>query len=195
MWGLHFQMTDIRNQKAALRRMMETRRAEAKAQNPEAPFALRDHFLKAIALPPGSIVASYSARSNEMDPAPLADALRAAGHRVALPVMAGRGKPLVFRIHNPGVPLIENALGIPEPLPEAPIVEPDILLVPLLAFDRQRHRLGAGGGYYDRTLPDLRRRKTILAIGLGFACQELPEIPSESHDASLDRIVTEIEVF
>lgn len=185
----------IRHLKSELRHAMETRRAEALVQNPQASFALRDRFLKMIVLPPRSVIASYSARGSEMDPAPLAEALRALGHRIALPVMAGRDRPLVFRIHSPGEPLVPNAQGIREPDMAAAVVTPDVLLVPLLAFDRRGGRLGAGGGYYDRTLEDLRGRKTVLAIGIGFACQELAAIPVAPHDAVLDRIVTEIQNF
>jgi 5-formyltetrahydrofolate cyclo-ligase len=174
---------------------METLRAAAFAQNPQAAFALRDHFLKSISLSPGAVVASYSARGSEINPVPLADALRAAGHTIILPVMAGKKQALLFRRHDAGAALIANAVGIQEPEPEAPIIEPDVVLAPLLAFDRRCSRLGTGGGYYDRTLTDLKRRKAILAVGLGFACQELPEIPIESHDVPLDRIVTELKVF
>ena len=92
-------------------------------------------------------------------------------------------------------PLIANALGIYEPDPVSPAMEPEILLVPLLAFDRHYHRLGTGGGYYDRTLLELRRHKFILAVGIGFSCQEVAEIPVKSHDAPLDRIATELQVF
>lgn len=181
--------------KTALRRAMEKRRAAAQAKNPGAALALRDNFLKSLRLPPGCIIAAYNARGSEIDPAPLADALRAKRHPIALPVIMGRGEPLAFRLHNPGDPLVTNAFGIGEPGPASPFIEPDVVLVPLLAFDARGHRLGTGAGYYDRTLPDLRRQKPVLAVGLAFADQQGPEIPVESHDIRLDRIVTELEVF
>jgi 5-formyltetrahydrofolate cyclo-ligase len=194
-------MPDIRSpfspfsDKATLRRVMEARRAVAFAQNPEVSLALRDRFLETIQSPQNGIVAAYNAQRGEIDPMPLAEGLRARGYAIALPVMAGRDQPLAFRSYDPAVPLVKNRVGIGEPPPSAALVVPDVVLVPLLAFDARGHRLGSGGGYYDRTLPDLRRRKAILAIGLAFAAQECAEIPAESHDAALDMIVTELQVF
>jgi 5-formyltetrahydrofolate cyclo-ligase len=185
----------LRAEKSALRRAMEIRRASVFAENPQAAVALRDHFKKTAGLASGAIVAGYIARGSEIDPAPLIEMLRAAGHKMALPVMAGKDKPLLFRLHEPGAALVANAVGIPEPSPEEPLAMPDVLLVPLLAFDRLGGRLGTGGGYYDRTIQALRRLKPVRAIGLAFACQELPEIPHESHDAALDSVVTELQVF
>ncbi len=181
--------------KRDMRRAMEKIRAEACAKNPDAGLALRDNFLKAVALPPQSVIAGYSARGNEINPAALVAALRAQGHTIALPVMGGATAPLVFRIHKDGDKFAANAFGIREPETTAPLAEPDILLVPLLAFDRRGHRLGYGGGYYDRTLHELRRHRKILAIGVGFACQEVPEVPAATHDVRLDRIVTETQAF
>ena len=89
---------------------------------------------------------------------------------MALPVVAGRGKPLVMRAWAFGEPLSQGVWGIRQPLPEAAEVEPDILLVPLLAFDRTGHRIGYGGGYYDRTIAQLRARKPVVAVGIGFCC-------------------------
>jgi 5-formyltetrahydrofolate cyclo-ligase len=191
-----FLMTDpLSSAKADLRRRMEKLRAEACAQNPKAAFDLRDHFLKNIPLAPGGIVAGYRARGYEIDPAPLLQALHAAGHRLALPVMAGRDKPLMFRAYTPGDPLITNNVGIEEPGDAAAFTVPGILLVPLLAFDPHGNRLGTGGGYYDRTIKTLRAQKPVIAAGIGFFCQQVPLIPTGAHDAELDIIVTEIQVF
>ncbi len=170
---------------------MRARRAAAQARNPDAPKALRDGFLAAVALPSASIVAVYSAREDEMDPAPLAAALAAAGHRLCLPVVVGKDGPLLFRAYAPGDVLESGIWGIPQPSAVAPVVEPSTLLVPLLAFDRMGHRLGYGGGYYDRTLPLLRQRLPVRAIGLGYAAQEVPAVPVGPRDAPLDLIVTE----
>lgn len=174
---------------------MKIIRAEAFAKDKNAPFDLRDRFIEKIALPPGSMVASYHAQGSEMDPAPLAEALRAAGHVIALPVMAGRDESLIFRIHHLDAGVIPNPLGIGEPAPSAPLAAPDVLLVPLLAFDRQGGRLGMGGGYYDRTIAGLRAQKRILTIGVAFSCQEVSSVPVAPHDARIDRIATEIRVF
>jgi 5-formyltetrahydrofolate cyclo-ligase len=188
-------MTDLRQQKKELRRMMETRRAEAFAQNPDAAIALRDNFLKTIALPPSGIISGTIARGSEMNPQPLLDALRMRGYHIALPVVKGKGTPLIFRLYNPGDELVLGAMNILEPTASVPAVEPDILLVPLLAFDRHGNRLGYGGGYYDRTLAALRAQKPILATGIAFACQEVAAVPVSSNDARLDKIVTEFKHF
>jgi len=185
----------LRSLKRDLRRRMETKRAEAKAQNPDAGFSLRDHFLKAITLPPQSVIASYHPHNNEINPTALTEALRAQGHMIALPVLTTKDAPLAFRIFKSGDTLVKSAMGIPEPPPSAPLVEPDILLVPLLAFDRHGYRLGYGGGYYDRTLAFLRSRKKVLAIGIAFACQEVAEVPFAPHDAKLDKMASEMGVF
>ncbi|MDX2028452.1 MAG: 5-formyltetrahydrofolate cyclo-ligase [Alphaproteobacteria bacterium] len=182
------------DEKAALRRVMETQRAVAKAQSPNAPLRLRDYFLKNIEAPHGHIVASYRAYGGEMDPTPLAEALRAQGCVICLPIVT-EASTLTFRVHDPAIPLIAGYRGIPEPPPACPVVEPDILLVPLLAFDGALRRLGRGGGYYDRTLFALRARRKVLAVGLAYACQEVAEVPHRPHDAKLDKVVTEIQVF
>jgi 5-formyltetrahydrofolate cyclo-ligase len=188
-------MPDIRQRKRELRQMMQDRRAKALAENPQAAFALRDRALLELVLPPHAVVASYRAFGSEIDSTPLAEALRAMGHIIALPVVTGEGKALLFRRYEPGDRLAAGALGMSEPMPAAPAVEPDMLLVPLLAFDRRLHRLGYGGGYYDRTLKELRQRKDIVAMGLAFACQEIPEVPVGSHDIRLDKMATELQVF
>jgi 5-formyltetrahydrofolate cyclo-ligase len=171
--------------KSALRRVMIEKRRSI-AHDPDAAMKLRDQFLASVALPPHAVVAGYVARGGEIDPTPLITALREHSHTIALPVMQGRDLPLLFRAYNSGDVLQPNNFGIPEPRPDAPIIMPDIILVPLVAFDKALHRLGMGGGYYDRTLATLRGQKKIQAIGLAFAWQEVSQIPSEPHDARLD---------
>jgi 5-formyltetrahydrofolate cyclo-ligase len=186
---------DLRQLKKELRREMEIRRAEAFAKNPDASAALYENFLRHIELPAKGIVAGTCARGSEMDPAPLMDALRAKGYATALPVVTGKNMPLEFRFYKPGDKLIPGVMNIPHPADTAAPADPDVFLVPFLAFDRRGYRLGYGGGYYDRTLAIWRRRKPILAIGIGFACQEVAEVPIGPSDARLDRIVTEIKAF
>ena len=94
-----------------------------------------------------------------------------------------------------GEPLIAGVWGIREPKPEAAVVDPDILLVPLLAFDRAGHRIGYGAGYYDLTLAQLRARKPVIAVGLAFAAQEIAAVPATPRDARLDLVLTEREVL
>lgn len=136
-------------------------------------------------------VSAYHPIDAELDCLPLMARLAGAGHATALPVIARRGERLVFRRWAPGEPLAEGRGGIPIPAADAPVVEPQVLLVPLLAFDRRGYRLGYGGGYYDRTLTALRRQGPILAIGFAFAAQEVPAVPNLDYDARLDWVLTE----
>ena len=116
--------------------------------------------------------------------------LARAGYRTCLPVLTPKGHPLVFRAWAAGEPLVPRMWGIREPAPTADVVEPDVLLVPLLAFDANGWRLGYGGGYYDRTLARLRVAKTIVAIGLAFDEQELAAVPHGPFDQPLDWVLT-----
>lgn len=153
--------------------------------------AVRDRFLAQIEVPQNAIVAAYAAFGGELDPLPLLEALAAKGVALALPVVEAKAAPLVFRAWEPGAPLVQHRFGMAEPPRDAPAVVPDIVVVPLLAFDRQGYRLGYGGGYYDRTLAALRKRGRVLAVGVGFAVQEMPSVPRGPHDVPLDWIVTE----
>jgi 5-formyltetrahydrofolate cyclo-ligase len=85
--------------------------------------------------------------------------------------------------------------GIREPTPAAPEVFPDILIVPLLVFDRRGHRIGYGAGYYDMTIARLREMKPVTAIGIAFAAQEIDEVPTTPRDARLDLVLTEREII
>ncbi len=178
----------IDQQKKRLRDDMRAQR-RAFADGDHAAKKLVDVFLQRVGLKAGAVVASYAAFGGELDPRFLAEALRLQGHRIALPVMAGKTSPLVFRVYESGDLLVRNAQRIFEPSAGA-AVEPDVLLVPLLAFDSARRRLGYGGGYYDRTIAALRARKKVYAIGIGFAFQEVAELPEAGHDARLDAVVT-----
>jgi 5-formyltetrahydrofolate cyclo-ligase len=110
-----------------------------------------------------------------------------------LPVVMGQGLPLLFRKWGPRDLLIEGPYGIMEPSSRLPEVLPDIVFVPLAAFDRRGHRIGYGAGYYDRTLQALRASKAILAIGVAFSVQEVEAIPEDRHDERLDYVITEKE--
>lgn len=139
-------------------------------------------------------VALFLSLPQEIDTGPLARLLQAAGALLSLPRMVGRDAALRFHRWSPGDPLRRAALGVQEPLPERPEVSPAVIVVPLLAFDRRGHRLGYGGGYYDRTLSDLRQGTPVLAIGLAFALQEVDRVPVTERDQRLDWIVTETAV-
>jgi 5-formyltetrahydrofolate cyclo-ligase len=148
-----------------------------------------------VAVPAGAIVSGFSPLNSEINPVPLMRAFATAGARLALPVVAGKGKPLTMRSWNFGEPLVSGVWGIREPPPDAPEVFPDILIVPLLAFDRTGHRIGYGAGYYDMTIARLRAMKPVTAIGIGYAAQELEEIPTTPRDAALDLVLTERETI
>jgi 5-formyltetrahydrofolate cyclo-ligase len=148
-----------------------------------------------IAIAHGIIVSGYSPIRSEIDPAPLMRALAAQGARLALPAVMARGKSLAFRVWSPDDRLMLGPLGIPEPSPAAAEVIPDIMLVPLAAFDRAGHRIGYGAGHYDFTLAHLRKTKAIAAIGLAFAAQQIELVPALQHDVALDYVLTETKVF
>lgn len=145
-------------------------------------------------LKPG-YVSAYFAIRNEPSTLPLLEALSREGFRTALPVTGKRGTPLAFRQWRPGEPTSEGKMSIREPLPEAPEVAPDLLFVPLAAFDRAGNRIGYGAGFYDRTLAELRAKKPVCAVGIAFACQALPEVPHEAHDERLDLVLTDTELI
>lgn len=144
---------------------------------------------------PTRVIAGYAAFRDEIDLGPVLAKLRACGYLTALPVVVGADLPLSFRLIDDASSLTPDRLGIPQPPPDAETVEPDLLLVPLLAFDRQKRRLGYGGGFYDRTITALRARKSVIAIGVAAGFQEVDEVPAGPQDALLDLIATETAVF
>ena len=148
-----------------------------------------------IEIMPGAVVAGYSPIRSEIDPAPLMQELAARGMRLALPVITARDSPLGFRLWAANDKLLRGPLGILEPSPDAAEIVPDIVLVPLAAFDRLGHRIGYGAGHYDRTLARLRDSKKIIAIGLAFAVQEIETIPALPHDVALDYVLTETQLL
>ncbi|NPV25261.1 5-formyltetrahydrofolate cyclo-ligase [Bradyrhizobium aeschynomenes] len=148
-----------------------------------------------FALEAGPVVSGYAPIRNELDPMPLMLALAAQGARLALPVIRARGHSLSFRAWSPGDRLTLGALGIPEPSPVAAELVPQVMLVPLAAFDRTGHRIGYGGGYYDYTFSHLRKAHHVIGVGLGFAVQETEAIPAMAHDAALDYVLTERETL
>jgi 5-formyltetrahydrofolate cyclo-ligase len=148
-----------------------------------------------IDIAPGAVVAGYSAIRSELDPTPLMQRLAAAGARLALPAITARGQSLRFRAWHPHDRLLPGPLGILELSPAAAEMTPDIVLVPLAAFDRIGHRIGYGAGHYDRTLAHLHKLKGFAAIGLAFSAQEVAAVPALQHDVPLDYVLTETRVF
>ncbi len=170
--------------KAALRAEMRALRRKLAFDNPDAAAQAAAHLPD---LPDVEVYGLYHPVGSELDPTPI----RIGGARRALPVVLARETPLVFRLHEPGEPLALDALGIPAPASGAAETLPDVVLTPVLAFDRHGGRLGQGGGHYDRTIEALRAKKPVVVIGLAYAGQEVSEIPTEPHDQRLDAILTE----
>ncbi len=159
--------------------------------HPDIAAALAVHA-GALALSPGTIVGGYHAFHQEADPALLLAALVSAGCHVAFPRIMEKDAALEFHLVPDGEVLTPGAHGIHEPQSHWPVVSPDILLVPLLAFDARGHRLGYGGGYYDRTLFQLAAGgKRPHAIGIAYAGQQTASLPDEAHDMALDGVLTE----
>ena len=173
-------------------------RAAMKARRAAMPAALRADGARRLAErglgwlepAPDAIVSGFLSIADELDTAPLLVALHRLGHRLCLPVMQGRGRPLLFRTYTPGDALATVVWGIQEPFPEKAELEPDMLLVPLLAADMQGHRLGYGGGFFDRTLRALRQKKPVIAIGLAFEEQVVDAVPHLDYDERLDWVLT-----
>jgi 5-formyltetrahydrofolate cyclo-ligase len=188
---------DVRALKARLRAEAQARRAAIAPEAARAAaLAVRDRVLAAELAPAGAVASGFWPIRDEFDPRPTLEALAARGHRLCLPVVVGKGRPLAFRAWKPGDPLEHAGFGLSVPRWDAPPAVPDFLLVPLLAFDRRFHRLGYGGGYFDRTLAALRTRShRIFALGVGFARQEMPEVPALDYDQRLDGVATERELI
>lgn len=139
------------------------------------------------------VAATYMSVNGEMDTHFLRALVRARRWREALPAAVALDAPLAFREHRRGAALAADACGIPAPPASARMLTPELLFAPLLAFDRQGGRLGQGGGHYDRAIAALRDQGQVYVIGMGYAGQELDEIPMEPHDQRLDAILTETE--
>ena len=187
--------SSTQNQKGKLR-------AEALAKRDALPAEMRAQAAEQIAargLPvevtPGTIISGFMAMRSEINPLPLMRKLAEAGAQLALPAIARRGKPLIMRAYTFGDELARGQWGIREPKPEAAEVAPDVLLVPLAAFDRAGHRIGYGAGYYDMTIRALRAQKPVTAVGLAFAAQEISQVPATPRDERLDFVLTERETI
>jgi 5-formyltetrahydrofolate cyclo-ligase len=179
---------DLRAVALAKRDALSDERRAAAAQ------ALAERGLP-FAVTPDLVVSGYSPIRSEIDPVPLMRALAAQGARLALPAVMARGKSLAFRAWSPSDRLMMGPLGILEPSPAAAELIPDIMLVPLAAFDRAGHRIGYGAGHYDFTLAHLRKVKAVTAVGIAFAAQEIKAVPALQHDVALDYVLTETKTF
>ena len=136
-------------------------------------------------------VSGFLPYRSEIDVTPLLSTLTKEKCQTCLPVVTGPARPLLFRQWSPGDPTKPGAWDIPVPLETAPTIEPDILLVPLLAFDSKGFRLGYGGGFYDRTIEKLANGKPLVTIGVAYSAQQITNVPTDRHDQRLDWILTE----
>ena len=179
------------DEKSAERNRARARRAAAHAKHgARAGEQLALHGLEFLAVEPRAIVSGFFAIRDEIDPAPLLGRLAARGHPLCLPVMQGKDQPLVFRAWAPGDDMASATWGIAEPLPSRSEYQPDVVLVPLLAFDAQGYRLGYGGGFYDRSLQRLRKLKPIVAVGIGYDELKIDEVPHLDYDEPVDWVLT-----
>lgn len=177
--------------KEVIRKEAADRRAALKSRIADLSLALAQQFLAQVPVPQDAIVSSYWAIGDEADPQFLESELRRRGHRIVMPRVAGRNQPLDFHLWETGAKLVRGGFGLSEPSRDWPKLNPDVLIVPMLAFDRAGYRVGYGAGYYDRTIRGLRAAKSVTAAGFAFAVQEFPELPHLAHDEKLDWIVTE----
>ena len=184
--------------KTALRVFLRNQRKQLARAHPEADWMIaevaREPLARLFPDPVGKIAALYHGLGSEVSPRILADQLAQAGWTLALPAVADAGAGRMdFRAWDPAQPLVHDAIGLRAPSPERPVLEPDLVVAPLLAFQRDGVRLGQGGGYYDRALEALRARKRVFVLGLAYSGQQAENLPHEAHDQRLDAILTEKE--
>ncbi|MBO6946926.1 MAG: 5-formyltetrahydrofolate cyclo-ligase [Rhodospirillales bacterium] len=192
-------MSEPATRKDHERKSASARRGELHAAHPDGGIRLAAHVRdKAETLGLAGVPKTASvfwSMGNEIDTGPLLKILHTMGHRTALPVVAKKAAPLIFRLWAPGDALADGGFGTSIPAADAEEVTPDVLFVPLLAFDNDGFRLGYGGGFYDRTLEMLRAGSDdVIAIGVAFSGQRVDTVPRGPHDQPLDWIATELGV-
>jgi 5-formyltetrahydrofolate cyclo-ligase len=181
----------IKWRKSRARKSATAARAKAHGADPHAGGRLAETFPDEVWPPIHSIVAGYYAIRDEIDPRPLMETFHCEQVRLALPCVTGPDQPLVFRSWSPGDELVRGAFGVSEPKPSAPEVRPNLILMPLLAFDSAGRRLGYGAGFYDRTVEALRASGPVTTVGLAYEAQRMKRVPTAGHDAVLDWVVTQ----
>ena len=183
-------MTASQRDKDALRRESLARRAAiAYEQRERAAAAIAERALSFLDLSRPASISGYYPFGDELNCLPLLHRLIGGGHAIGLPITR-KGQPLVFRAWTPETQMVRGSMGIPRPPDDAPEVVPSVLLVPLAAFDDRGYRIGYGGGFYDRTLSQLRARGPVTAVGVAFAEQRVERVPNEPHDERLDWLLT-----
>jgi len=186
--------SDLSDAKAALRKQVFAERRLAHAADRESGGAMSraaaEHFLAARLHAGADVISGYRPIRTEIDVSPLMEALHAAGHRLCVPVIQGKGLALRFREWAPGAAMEEGSFGALVPA-AGDWLEPVLLIAPLVAFDPGGWRLGYGGGFYDRTLLELRAKRRTVAVGFAYSAQQVPEVPRDATDQPLDALVTE----
>lgn len=184
-------MTLIDSKRALRAAMLARRESLGDVARRAAAASLRDLFLLESPLQSPAVVSGFWPIRDEIDIRPLMETLVDKDCRLALPVVQGRGQRLLFRAWSPGEPLEAGVFGTLQPSAASETIEPDVLIVPLLVCDGEGWRLGYGGGFYDRTLEDLRKWRKVTAIGVGFDLQLVPEVPHAADDQRLDWLLTD----
>lgn len=178
------------SEKSRLRAKLRRRRRELAQAAPEASERACEH-LRLSRFPAFACYAGYYAVGSELDPSPLIRKLARTGAMFAMPAAERPDAPLAFRAWDSRDVPVPDIFGIPSPPHTSPELHPDLILCPLLAFDRAGGRLGQGGGHYDRTIANLRAMKPVFVLGLAYAGQEVERLPMEPHDQRLNAILTE----
>lgn len=184
-------MTVIESKRRLRAEMLARRQGLGDGERRAAADALLESFRLERPIRLRGVVSGFWPIKDEIDIRPLMSYLHGEGCRLALPVVQGRGQRLSFRAWRPGDPLEAGVFGTLQPSAACETLEPDALLVPLLACDAEGWRLGYGGGFYDRTLEDLRRRRKVTAVGVGFDLQLVPDVPHGADDQRLDWLLTD----
>lgn len=181
---------NITEVKAVARKAGFARRNAAHDARSDESAKASAHMLSYIAkLDKKFVISAYMPIRSEIDVLPLMEKLHSLGHRICVPIIEGRGKPLSFREWTPSVEMVAGPFGAAVPA-EGEWLSPDFLIVALVAFNADGYRIGYGGGYYDRSIEAARAKHPTLAVGFAYAAQE-GEVPTERTDQRLDAMVTE----
>lgn len=182
-----------KSKKIAIRKIAKNRRADLAKSQIDAKDKLFANF--PFAPSANHIIAGFIPISSEIDPQVLMGALAEGGAKLCLPRISPITKNINFHQYEFGDKLEKGPMGILEPLNNAPLLNPNVILVPFLGFDENGYRLGYGGGYYDKAISCLRKKQKTICIGIGFDGQKLDNLPIEAHDEKLDFIVTETNLY
>ncbi|SCX25417.1 5-formyltetrahydrofolate cyclo-ligase [Agrobacterium rosae] len=175
----------IRMERLALRDALSVQERQSKSQS------IAAHGASGLSFAAEAIVSGFMPIRSEVDLRPLMEALRVKAARMCLPVMLDR-ETIIFREFAKGTELVKSGFGTTGPDESAAVLDPDILLVPLSAFDANGQRIGYGAGHYDRAIARLHAKGLNPAlIGIAFDCQEVPSVPAQAHDVALDAVLTE----